>query len=233
MMTAALQTTSHGLEDQVVETALTGLSPCTRRAYKGHIQRWRAWAAGMPLDRVAVKGYMRALELAGASAQVRNQALAALKKVAYEASELGWIDPTITAQIRNIKSKPIRGVRMGKWLKPSQAAALLKAPDGNTITGRRDRCVLALLIGCGLRRSEACALTLDQVKILEEGRMILTNLYGKGGRIRSVAVPVWAAEVILAWMEEVRVGQAWRMLKKHVIITEARNYNGTEAAQND
>ena len=46
------------------------------------------------------------------------------------------------------------GIRAGNWLTKEQASQILQAPDTATVKGKRDRAVLALLIGCGLRRSE-------------------------------------------------------------------------------
>jgi len=46
------------------------------------------------------------------------------------------------------------GVRTGNWLSLKQAQALLNAPDITTTKGLRDRGIIAVLIGCGLRRSE-------------------------------------------------------------------------------
>ena len=44
-----------------------------------------------------------------------------------------------------------RGVERGK-LTRDQAEALINAPDVATLKGKRDRALLAVLIGCGLRR---------------------------------------------------------------------------------
>jgi site-specific recombinase XerC len=49
------------------------------------------------------------------------------------------------------------GVRMGNWLSLKQAQALLNAPDIATTKGLRDRAIIAVLLGCGLRRSEVAA----------------------------------------------------------------------------
>ena len=198
------------LAERCIEAALSGLSACSRRAYAAHIKRWRAWnestLAGTPapLTRENVKGYLRALELSGASPQVRNQALAALKRLASEAAELGWIEHNDAAQIARIKSRRAAGVRTGLWLTAAQSQRLMQAPDGTTIAGKRDRAVLVLLLGCGLRRNEACALTTAQcVQHEAGGRMILQNIVGKGGRVRSVQVPRWAAQCISEWKAEV------------------------------
>lgn len=46
------------------------------------------------------------------------------------------------------------GTRLGIWLTKEQANDLLNAPHPKALAGKRDRAVLALLIGCGLRRAE-------------------------------------------------------------------------------
>jgi len=186
------------LQDRAVESCLTSLAPASRRVYAARIRDYLAWSRGSPsapLDREHVQRYMRALELAAASPQVRNQALAALKKLASEAAELAWIDQTAAAQIGRIKARRITGIRSGKWLTRDQAQRLLAAPDRATVQGRRDAVVLALLLGCGMRRDEAVRLTSAQC-VTMDGRMVLRNVEGKGGRIRSVSVPRWAAQTI-------------------------------------
>jgi site-specific recombinase XerD len=41
--------------------------------------------------------------------------------------------------------------RMGNWLSQKQAQALLTSPDITTLKGLRDRAIIAVLLGCGLR----------------------------------------------------------------------------------
>jgi integrase len=199
---APAQSQSPSLADRCIAAALSGLSDCSRRVYHQRIKAWLAWSGGTTgataLDRESVKAWLRGLEVAQSSPQVRNQALAALKKLAIEAGELGWIEHDAAVRIGAIKAKRISGVRTGLWLDKAQCIQLLLAPSGTTTIGRRDRAVLALLLGCGLRRSEACGCTIQQIEY-RAGHMLLVNLVGKGGRIRSIAVPQWAQKTIEAW----------------------------------
>ena len=205
-MTATLATARDSLESlqsRAVELCLTSLAPASRRVYAARIRDYLAWSRGSPLDREHVQRYMRALELQAASPQVRNQALAALKKLSCEAAELAWIEQSAAAQIGRIKARRITGIRSGKWLTRDQAQRLLQAPDRTTVTGRRDSVVLALLLGCGLRRDEAVRLGTAQC-IAMDGRMVLRNVEGKGDRIRSVSVPRWAQTTIENWIKELK-----------------------------
>jgi integrase len=60
----------------------------------------------------------------------------------------------LAAGIARVKSAKSIGVRMGNWLSLKQAQALLNAPDITSVKGLRDRAIIAVLLGCGLRRSE-------------------------------------------------------------------------------
>lgn len=192
------------LQSRCIASCLQGLSETSRRVYSARIAQYLDWAGGLalPMTRENVRAYLRSLELSGASAQVRNQSLAAVKRLAYEAGELGWIDAQDAAQIARIKSKRTTGVRSGLWLDAAHLARLLALPDRTTIHGRRDAALLALLIGCGLRRAEACALETAQLRTIA-GRMTISNLRGKGDRVRSVGVPVWAQRDIERWVKEI------------------------------
>ncbi|OQY17289.1 MAG: hypothetical protein B6I35_14740 [Anaerolineaceae bacterium 4572_32.2] len=57
-----------------------------------------------------------------------------------------------------------------------------------------------MLLGCGLRRSEAATLTLDHAA-QREGRWVIVDLVGKGNRTRTVPMPSWAKAALNAWTE--------------------------------
>jgi integrase len=58
--------------------------------------------------------------------------------------------------------------------------------------------MIAVLIGCGLRRADAAALKLEDFQ-LRDGRWVFADLNGKGGHIRTVPVPDWVKKVIDEW----------------------------------
>jgi integrase len=58
--------------------------------------------------------------------------------------------------------------------------------------------MIAVLIGCGLRRAEAAALKLEDFQ-LRDGRWVIADLNGKGGHIRTVPMPDWVKKAIDEW----------------------------------
>ena len=54
--------------------------------------------------------------------------------------------------------------------------------------GKRDRAILAVLLGCALRRSELAALACGHIQ-QREGRWVFVDLLGKGKRVRTVPIP--------------------------------------------
>lgn len=97
--------------------------------------------------------------------------------------------------IRAVKGIRHEGTRTGNWLAKQQAQQLLNAPDTSTLKGLRDRAILGLLVGCGLRRSEVVHLTCDRVQ-QREARWVLIDLIGKRNKVRSVPMPSWAKQAI-------------------------------------
>jgi integrase len=87
---------------------------------------------------------------------------------------------------------------VGNWLSLRQAQALLNAPDATTKKGLRDRAMLAVLLGCGLRRSEVAALTLKHIQ-QRDNRWCIVDLVGKHGRVRTIPMPTWAKVAIDTW----------------------------------
>jgi site-specific recombinase XerD len=133
-----------------------------------------------------------------------NQALSAIRKLASEAAEAGLLDEGTVASIQRLKGPPQRGHRAGQWLTLPQARVLLAAPDASTLKGLRDRALLGLLLGCGLRRGDITGLHATQLQE-REGRLCLVDLTRKGGRIQTIPMPEGVADAVLAWMDRAAI----------------------------
>jgi site-specific recombinase XerD len=121
--------------------------------------------------------------------------MSAIRKLAAEAADNGLLAPELAAGISRVKSAKTQGIRTGNWLSLRQAQALLSAPDTTTTKGLRDRAILAVLLGCGLRRSEVAALTFAHVQ-QRDGRRCIVDLVGKHGRVRTAPMPNWVKVAI-------------------------------------
>jgi len=118
-----------------------------------------------------------------------GHAIAAVRQLAYEASDTGLLSPELAAGIRRVKGAKRLGVRIGNWLTVEQSRALLGGPPSDHLRGKRDRTILALLIGCGLRRAELAGLRMEDLQVLEE-HWVIADLIGKGKHIHTVPVPM-------------------------------------------
>jgi integrase len=107
-----------------------------------------------------------------------------------------------------VKGVASKGVRCGNWLSLKQAQALLNTSDATTTKGLQDRAILAVLLGCGLRRSEVAALTIGHVQ-QRDGRWCIVDLVGKHGRVRTIPMPTWVKVATDAWTSAAGVADGY------------------------
>jgi site-specific recombinase XerD len=173
----------------------------SKRAYKRALKSFFQWFLGNgepELCKATVQTYIDQQRQAGLGPVTINQRLAAVRNLVKEATDNGVIDATLAAGILRIRGEKNEGKRLGNWLNKSQAQTLLNSPDVTTLKGLRDQALLAVLIGCGLRRAEAASLLFSHIQ-QREGRWIIVDLVGKRSKTRSVPVPSWCKAAIDAW----------------------------------
>src|ERR1035438_5633061 len=153
-------------------------SPITKRVYNLGLDEFIAWYGQEPrpgFTKATVSAWRVALEDRGLGSVSINVRITAVRKLAAEAADNGLLAPELAAGIARVKSAKSMGVRTGNWLSLKQAQALLNAPDITTTKGLRDRAIIAVLLGCGLRRSEVAALTMKHVQ-QRDGRWCIVDL---------------------------------------------------------
>jgi len=127
-----------------------------------------------------------------------NVRLAAVRRLAYEAADAGLLSPELAAGIRRVKGVKKLGIGLGNWLSASEARALWQSPNRETLKGKRDRAMIAVLLGCGVRRRELADLTFDHLQRRED-HWAIVDLVGKGGHVRTVPVPDWVKQLLDEW----------------------------------
>lgn len=193
-------------------------SPHSRRAYGSALNDFLAWyraESRPPISKAVVNAYKAHIEAAGLSASTINVRLSAVRKLIAEAADNGLISPELAAGIARVRGVGRRGVRLGNWLDRRQAERLIRAPDCSTLAGKRDHALFAVLIGCGLRRSEAVGLNFNHIQQREQ-RWVIVDLLGKHGRIRSVPMPGWTKSAIDEWSEKAGIdsGRVFRPINR-------------------
>ena len=230
----ALQVRSAGNPDseaRLIDLVLNGVTSIhSRRSYQTGLTALFGWirvsGAGPAFTKALVQQYRSALLAQGLSASTVNLRLSPIRKLAREMADNQLLDPAAAAAIERVPGVERRGTRVGNWLMKDQANDLLNAPDPQTLTGKRDRAILAVLLGCGLRRAELLRINVEDLQ-QREGRWVLPDMTGKGNRIRTVTVPAGVKARIEAWLSAagITTGRIFRPVNKGDVMvgTEIRD----------
>ncbi len=205
--------------EQAKSAVLSSLSSASgQRTYEHAIDEFVRWYCSEPrlaFNRTVVLRYRIHLEQQAYAPATINLRLAAVRRIAYEAADAGLLSPELAAGIRRVKGMRRLGVRVGNWLTAEQGKRLLQAFAPEGLRGKRNHAMLAVLIGCGLRRSELLSLTLESIQLREE-HWVIADLSGKGGHIRTVPIPWWVKAAIDAWTTAagITTGSVFRAINK-------------------
>jgi len=198
---ALTTTTSHF--DELIANVIADRSFGTATKYAERLNHFGGWlrdSGATTIDKRTIAAYKESLVLEGKSASTINGHLVAVRALLREAAELGWLDDRAAERAASVSGVAEKGTRAGNWLSTAEAQALLDLPDRKTIKGKRDRALLALMLFCGLRRSELAALTLGHLQT-REGHNVIADMIGKGGRVRTIKLPVAVKRAIDEWLE--------------------------------
>jgi site-specific recombinase XerD len=179
-------------------------SPHSKRAYSRALEHFARWAKeegqGTAFGKALVQRYRSRLEENGLAPSSINVQLAALRKLAMEAADNGLLDPAVASAISRVKGAAQKGRRIGRWLTREEASLLLRDSGEDSLKAKRDRALLCLLLGAGLRREELVSLEIGHIQ-QREGRWVIADLVGKRKRIRTAPIPGWAKVAIDHWTD--------------------------------
>ena len=203
--------------EQLKNAVLNSLAaPSSQESYRHAMEEFIGWYCSEPrlsFSRTVVLRYRFFLEQKNLAPSTINVRLAAVRRLAYEASDTGLLSPELAAGIRRVKGAKRLGVRIGNWLTIEQARGLLQEQPSEGLRAKRDRAILA--IGCGLRRAELVGLKAQDFQIREE-HWVIADLIGKGKHIRAVPVPVWVKRAVDCWTAaaEITAGTIFRRVNR-------------------
>jgi len=129
----------------------------------------------------------------------------------------------LNAIAKAVKVEASKGQKAHTWLTQSEVKTLLDTVNTNTIQGKRDKIMLGLLVGAGLRREELTGLTFEDVllqPLAGKFRTVL-NIRGKGAKDRAVPINDRLATALDDWKGIVGNGYVARSITKGGAIGES------------
>jgi integrase/recombinase XerD len=178
-----------------------GLARQTQDSYRRDLEGFARWLAerGADLpgaDRAQLHDFLAWRAAQGYDARSNARLLSALRRYYAQLVRLGRCSSDPTALLPS----PRLGRSLPKALAESEVEALLGAPDVETPEGLRDRAMLELMYGAGLRVSEL--VTLETVQLnLRQGAL---RVHGKGGKERLVPLGDEARHWLEAYLARAR-----------------------------
>ena len=172
------------------------MSPATGTSYCSDVKGLLDFSGAVKaseLDTETIISYMGCLSDGGISKRSQARLLSSLR------SFFGWCveEGDITDNPCDRIEAPKLGRHLPEVLSEEEVTALLESVDTSTPTGKRDRAILEVLYGCGLRVSEAAGLRISGI-FMEEG---FVNIIGKGDKQRLVPLGGMAEEAIDNYLE--------------------------------
>lgn len=184
------------------------LQPSTKVKYSRVVAGYLATGSSLA-DPVALAAYADRLPKSGraflkAAMRLWGDHVALQAKAGATPENVAAIQATIyriEALNEAIQVEATKGVKVHIWLSQSEVKRLLNTCDLATLQGKRDRIVLGLLVGAGLRREEVVKLKFDHIVTLPLAGKFRTalNVRGKGAKDRVVPINDKLAAALDEW----------------------------------
>jgi site-specific recombinase XerD len=218
MTTALTAITQQDAYKSIANLVLDTVSERSKRDYSRALNgfmRWHTDTSQHGLTKATVQAHIAHLKAEGVTDSSINQRLAAIRKLAMEAADNGLIEESTAQAIGRIANIKRQGKKLGNWLSREQAGQMLNKPDTGKLKGIRDRAILAIMLGAGLRREEVAGLHVSHLQ-QREGRWVILDLVGKHNRTRTVPIASWVKAAIDNWTAAASIneGVLFRQVRK-------------------
>jgi len=156
------------------------------------MQVWNEWCAFHQWQNATVKDAARYLSQLECADNTKRKKLNILRTLYGVLMDLQEVKANIFAQAaRFLSARKAQQVRPTQRVSARDVQRLLHIEAGKPWKTVRDRAVIAVLFGCGLRRSELCRLNLDDVRVSVDGLRYLRLRDTKAGIEQEQPVPLW------------------------------------------
>ncbi len=191
-----------GWELEAFVRSLSSLSANTVDAYRGDVGDFVAWAERARLagpadvDRLVLRRYLSFLTTRRMAKRSIARKAAALRRY------FAWLHRTgvLAADPSRRLTAPRGEGRLPHVLKPEELEALFGEGSDRGPVGLRDRAVVELLYGSGLRVGELCGLRPADVDLVR-GQLLV---WGKGAKQRQVPMSAASVDAVRAWVRQGR-----------------------------
>lgn len=183
-------------------------SPQSRKSMASKLNVFARWAGAVDLRDCPwgemktehVLAFLAQQDKDGISGSTSNCYLAAIKGVAQAA----WLARSMAHEdylrIKSLKQRRFYRLPTGRALSFDESRNLLSGCDITTAIGARDRAVIALMLGCGLRRGEIPFIQFEKLDLYNRS----LTLIGKGDKERRVFMPAAVASAVDDWVRKWR-----------------------------
>lgn len=193
------------------------LSENTCAAYARDLVRFGCWLEAhgrrslSDVTRADIDGFLSSELDSGMSSATRCRRTAAIRTFFGHLKERHAVasDPSELLDV------PKRALVLPRVLSEQETFAMLDAIDGKDPRSLRDRAMLEVMYGCGLRVSEVCSMCLGD--FMAEGELL--RIVGKGSKERVVPVGPAAGRTLVAYVESGRISFARDLEERHVFLT--------------
>lgn len=176
-----------------------GLSPNTLQAYRRDLCQFRDWLKKefLQVDSALIGNYLATLREKGNKSRTLNRKLSVVRMFYKFLYTEGKIDHNPVEGV----SSPRLGRKIPSFLSEKEVEALLEAPSVDEQYGSRDRAILEVVYGAGLRISELVNLNLTDLNL--KGGWV--KVLGKGSKERIVPLGREACRWVRIYLRKRRI----------------------------